>query len=336
MSANRTPDTDDVRTPVERKVQIAGNSTFVVSLPKEWATEQGLESGSSMFLYPLEDRLVAAAGTVSCRDRSVAIDAEPIDDESVLQRARAAYLAGYDRITVENADALEPDARRTLERAIGRLVGMEIETVAADALTATSVLDVGEVSLPQTVAQARQLALEMHEDAVRAVRDDDEDLARRVIGRDDDVDRLFAFVSRGFHRGLEDVHEIDRLGTDRTAAFRQYRIARQLERVADHAERIAEVPARQSSPPEAELADRLETIGGDARRVVELALADEIEPALSARSEVRRSISELDRRLYDRGGSDAFLYGTVLRSLERTAEIGGNVARATAESTIDE
>ncbi len=38
--------------PVERKVQLAGNSTFVVSLPKEWARAQDLESGASMYLYP--------------------------------------------------------------------------------------------------------------------------------------------------------------------------------------------------------------------------------------------------------------------------------------------
>ena len=48
--------TDSPVDPVERTVQLAGNSTFVVSLPKAWAVEQGLESGSSMYLYPHDDR----------------------------------------------------------------------------------------------------------------------------------------------------------------------------------------------------------------------------------------------------------------------------------------
>ena len=67
--------TDGAAEPVERTVQLAGNSTFVVSLPKAWAVEQGLESGSSMYLYPHDDRLVVATETVSTPDPAVRIDA---------------------------------------------------------------------------------------------------------------------------------------------------------------------------------------------------------------------------------------------------------------------
>lgn len=335
------PEPEDASTaapePVERTVQIAGNSTFVVSLPKEWALDQGLESGMSMYLYPHADRLVAATAPVANRGRSVTVDADAIAANAVRQRARAAYLAGTDRITVAGADALDDRTRRDLERTIGRLVGMEIAETTAETITATNLLDASDVSLPQTVAQTRQLALELHADAITAVRRGDDDLARRVLDRDDDVDRLFAFVNRGFHRGLEDVHEIDRFGTDRTAAFRDYRTARHLERVADHATEIATVATRQSSPPDDAFADRLETVGSDARRVVELALADELDRAIALRGAVRETVAELDRRQYDRASDDpdAYLYGAVLRSVRRTAELGGDIADVRLESTVD-
>ncbi|THE63190.1 phosphate uptake regulator PhoU [Salinadaptatus halalkaliphilus] len=321
--------------PVERKVQIAGNSTFVVSLPKEWATAQGLESGTPMYLYPHDDRLVAAASTVSTRDRTRRIDVDGLSTDAVLRRARTAYVAGCDRITVAGLEAAEPELRRQVERAVARLIGITIQEDTADRIVIRNLLDASEVSLPQTVTQARQLVLEMYADAIESLCTDDTTLARRVIDRDDDVDRLFAFVSRGFHRGLEDVHEINRLGTDRSEAFRQYRIARDLERIADHAEGIATITTRQSGPPDDPLAERLESVGADARTVVRQALEGEIDQSHETASSVRASTAELDQQLYAQNESDAYLYGTAIQRVRRTAANGINIATAMAETSID-
>ncbi len=322
--------------PVERKVQLAGNSTFVVSLPKEWALAQDLESGMSMHLYPHEDRVVAAAETVPDQDRSATVDAATVDDETVLRRVRSAYVVGRDRVTIVGADGLDQESRRALDRVVGRLVGVEILEDTGERIVVQDLLDVDDVSLPQTLVQARQLALEMHADALEALARNDEELARRVIDRDDEVDRLFAFVSRGFHRGLEDVHEINRLGTDRASAFRDYRIARQLERVGDHAERIATVAISQSGPPADAIGDSIETVGADARRSLELALAGEVERATDAIEDALEAIEELNRRLYESDEPDAYRYGTVLESLRRTGAIASNVLGVASETRIDE
>lgn len=319
--------------PFERKVQMPGGSTFAISLPKAWALEQDLESGMSMYLYSHQDRLVVAPVPLDGDDRSMRIDVTAVDPETVPRRVEAAYTAGCDRIAIANTDELDDACRRTITQTIGQLVGMEIHGETEREIVARNVLDAGDVSLPQTVAQIHQLALEMHEEAIEAVRTDDDDLARRVIDRDDDIDRLFAFVSRGFHRGLEDVHEINRLDADRTAAFCNYRKARQLERIADHAEGIASVVARQSSGPDETLSDRLEAAAADAREVVTLALAGDIDRAIATGNAVREEVATLDRTLYETDDPDAYLYGSVLESIQRTSEYGLNVTDATIEAT---
>ncbi|WP_440763314.1 PhoU domain-containing protein [Natronorubrum sp. DTA7] len=326
---------DDSFEPVERKVQLTGNSTFVVSLPKEWALEQGLESGVSMYLYPHDDRVIAAPEHVSRRDRSVTIDAAAGDGRTLLQRVRAAYATGYDRITVTGVDDLETDTRRELERAVGRLIGIEIQETTDDRLTVANLLDTGQVSLPQTVAQARQLALELYDDALEALLRDDDELARRVRSRDDDVDRLFAFVSRGFHRGLEDVRDIGRLGSDRTVAFREYRTARQLERFADHAGRIAAVALDQPGPPDEALRDGIDSVTSDIRRLVESALAGEIEAASDIYAAVTDELEELTQRVYDRCGTGACLYSPLLASFRQLAEIGVTTAEIGIETGLE-
>ncbi|SDK83993.1 phosphate signaling complex PhoU family protein [Natronorubrum texcoconense] len=327
---------DESFEPVERKVQLTGNSTFVVSLPKEWALERGLESGMSMYLYPHDDRVIAAPEHVSGRDRSVTIDATDGDEQALLQRVRAAYATGSDRITVTGVADLETDSRRELERTVGRLIGIEIQETTDDRLTVVNLLDTGEVSLPQTVAQARQLALELYDDAIEALLCDDDELARRVRSRDDDVDRLFAFVSRGFHRGLEDVRDIGRLGTDRTVAFREYRTARQLERLADHAGRIAAVTLDQSGPPDDALRDEIDSVAADIRRLLEAALSGEDRAASDAHAAVDEGLEDLTQRAYARCETDACLYSPLLSSLRQLAEIGLTIAETEIEAGLEE
>ncbi|WP_436345951.1 PhoU domain-containing protein [Natronorubrum sp. FCH18a] len=326
---------DGASDPVERKIQLTGNSTFVVSLPKEWALEQGLESGMSMFLYPHDDRVIAAPEHVPGRDRSVTIDATDGDERALLQRVRAAYATGSDRITVTGVSGLETDTRRELERAVGRLIGIEIQETTDDRLSIANLLDTGAVSLPQTVAQARQLALELYGDAIEALLYDDDELARRVRSRDDDVDRLFAFVSRGFHRGLEDVQDIDRLGTDRTVAFREYRTARQFERLADHADRIAAVALDQPGPPDEALRGGIESVAAEIRCLVESALSGEVTAASDTYAAVDEDLAGLGRRLYDHRETDACLYSPLLGSLRQIAEIGLTIAETRIETGLE-
>lgn len=318
---------------IERKVQFTGNSTFIISLPKEWALEQGLEPGMSMSLYPHEDRLVAATEPVSTRDRTVTVDADAFSEEVITWRIKTAYTGGYDRITVIGLDETDLQLRRSVQQTVNQLTGATIRTDTDDRLTIVNLLDSSEISLPQTVSQAQQLALQLHEDAIDAFLTNDTDLAQRVIDRDDDVDRLFSFTKHGINRGLEDVHEIDRLGTDRLSMFRNYRITQQLERIADHAEGIARETTRQANSPDPVFADQLETIGDDARTVIELSLADEPEQAHETLSSVREAINQIDQELYDREEKNSYRYGRVLQQVHRTAENGINIAEAITESS---
>ena len=306
--------------PVERSVQLAGNTTFVVSLPKSWALEQGLEPGASMHLYPHRDRVVVAPASLESSERQVAIDAGAMNADVVCHRVRAAYAAGADRIVVSDHDGLERDLRRRVTRLFAGLVGMDVSEETPERLVANDFLDAADVSLPQTTAQLRQHARSMFDDAIEAVLTDDEALAARVTDRTDDVDRLVAFVSRGFHRGLEDITEIDRLDVDRASAFHSYQIARGLERLADHAERIATIADRQSGPPT--VAPALEAVAADALTVVELALEGSPDRALSMQSRVVSSIESLDRQLSSECDPNTYLHGSVLERVRRTAALG--------------
>jgi len=312
--------------PAERKVQLAGGSTFTVSIPKGWAQERDIAPGTGLFIYPFEDRLVVAPTEHASADRRATIDADTFETEMLVRRIQAAYAAGADTIEIEATTGFSPEQRRAATGTITGLVGMEVAEETTRSLVVRSLLDPAEISLQQTISQLRQLALPMHRDAVEAVVEGDAEFARRVALRDDDVDRLFALVSRQFYRVLVDVREMDQLETDRLTAFTQFRIARQLERVADHAEGIAEIVGRQPAPPNGEIADGIEALAADARGVVTTALDGQPVEALDRRTAVVDALEEFDRTLYDDGGDGAYLYGRLLERIRRTAKNGGNIA----------
>ena len=331
-----TQTTDHTSGPIERKVQVTGGSTYTVSIPKDWANARDIGSGSPVHLYPFDDRLVVAKpdnGFV----RRAQINVEAAGTESLAEQIEAAYAAGADEIIIESDTGFDSSERRIASGAITSLVGVEIATETPERIAAQSLLDPSEVSLEGTIDQLRGISLSMHENAMRALTgadNDSEELARHVVSRDNDVDRLFALVSRQFYRALTDVREINKLGIDRRIALTRFRTARQLERVADHAELIADVAIRREAPPDPELGDRFEKIATDARRVVRTALDGNTGEALLRRDEVVGGLDDLDRELHTADREGTYLDGRVLESVRRTAEYGGNVAEIVALAGI--
>lgn len=329
--------TNENNGPIERKVQVTGGSTYTVSIPKTWADTRGIGSGSSVYMYPFDDRLIVAQPNGNDSGRQARINIEAAGRENLGGQIEAAYAAGSDEILIESDTKFSTSERRAASQAITGLVGMEIATETEQKLTAKTLLDSTEVSLDGTINQIRGIALSMHKNAVEAVLGNDEGpKPEYIISRDDEVDRLFALVSRQFYRVLTDIREVSQLKADRRTAFTQFRTARQLERIADHAERIADVARKQTGPPDTEIGAEFETLATEARRVVRTALDGNAGEAILRRDDVVEQLDDLDRQLYDSEGKDVYLYGRMLGSVRRTAEHGGNIAESITLSEMIE
>jgi phosphate uptake regulator len=182
----------------------------------------------------------------------------------------------------------------------------------------------------------RLIALSMLEDAVTALLTDDDDIARDVIQRDDDVDRLWFVVARIFRTTLRSPQAAQEIGVSREECFDYHSCARQLERVADHAAKLAQTALDLDAPPE-EVGESIEALHDDATAVVDTAMealfAENAQEATQLANDARESIlpiddraREVDDRLRDLEPAQAKNLGIVVDSLSRTADYGGNVA----------
>jgi phosphate uptake regulator len=316
---------------IERKVQLTGGSTYTVSLPKEWANEQQIEPGSTVALYVTGNRLTITHGAVETeRDRRTEIDATNRDPATLSLDVGAAYVAGCNEIQVTGFD--DAAERRAVTRSIRRFVGLEVMTEDEHSLTARTMLDAADLSPEQTLSQLERTAMEMHADAITAVIETDGELGERIARQDYTVDRLFSLISRAFQRPLVDPSV--GMSSDGLRSFEYYMAARQLERVADHAEKIADIAGRLDSAPPPEIADSLETYGRAARDVVTDSLtglsedAPEHESVIADAEVLLEEIESFDEELYHTDHEDSYLLGVVLDSIVRTTQYGVNIAES--------
>ncbi|MFB6309819.1 MAG: PhoU domain-containing protein [Salinirussus sp.] len=320
-----------------RKVQVTGGSTYTVSLPKDWATENDVTAGSVVEFHD-EDELLVLTPQAEDDHTEGTLDITGLTDPDELTRAvMTMYVSGFDVINLETS-RITADQRRTIREATQRLVGLEVIEETSERVVLQDLLDSAELSVSNAITRMRLVSLTMLEDAVEALVEDDDELAQDVIERDDDVDRLWYMVSRVFRTILRNPSEAAEIGFPRDTCFDFQSGARQLERIADHATKIAELALEVGAIPDS-AAGPIRELHAEASAVPDTAmdalLTDDAEAATELATEARQGIQdvdetvrEVDQQLYEFDAQTVQVLGLVVDSLSRTADYGGNIAES--------
>ncbi len=318
-----------------RKVQVTGGSTYTVSIPKGWATDNGVSAGSEVAFYPEGDSLFLTPQTGDEHTEGT-LDVSDLSGEELRRAVMTMYVSGFDIIGLESG-RITTDQRRTIRESTQGLVGLEVLEETRDRVVIRDLLDSSELSIYNAVTRMRLIALSMLGDAVEALAEDDADLAADVIQRDDDVDRLWLVVSRIFRATIRTPKAAEELGVPREVCFDYHSAARQLERVADHATKVAHLTREFEGTPPEDVRAALEELHDDAVGVVERGMdalfVDDSAEATRLANDARESVPGIDARareidplLRDLDPARAQMLGLVVDSLSRAADYGGNVA----------
>ncbi|MCU4753914.1 AbrB/MazE/SpoVT family DNA-binding domain-containing protein [Halobacteria archaeon AArc-curdl1] len=317
-----------------RKVQVTGGSTYTVSLPKSWATDNEVSAGSTVEFYPEDDALLLTPQSESHRQEGT-LDVSNLEGERLTRAVMTMYVSGFDIIRLE-AGRITTNQRRAIRSATQGLVGVEVLEETTDSVVIQDLLDSSELSIVNAVTRMRLIASAMLEDAVTSVITNEDDIARDVIERDDDVDRLWLVVSRIFRATLRSPRASEELGVSREDCFDYHSSARQLERIADHAVKISKLALKLEEIPD-EVAEAIEALHDDAFEVFEKSMdalfaedSDEATELGHAALESVLGIDEhtrvIDDRLRGLDSVEAQSLGLIVDSLSRSADYGGNIA----------
>ena len=224
-----------------RKVYVSGGSTYVISLPKKWVKKTNLKPGDSLMVTEHGSSLLIGTSTIEKESLTKEIKISQIKSSEALERILIAfYLVGYDTIKIK-VDRKDHIAYREIIRNIlDYLIGVEIVEDTNEAMTLEIMLDYKRMSTMQILQRMFSIDRSMLLDLGKALKNMDIGLAKDIIAREKEIDRLYFLVVRQLKSAVEYQQIAEKLGIESQRDCLGYRIVvKVLERIADHIENIA-------------------------------------------------------------------------------------------------
>jgi phosphate uptake regulator len=238
-----------------RKVQRTGKSTFIVSLPKNWATNHSVGVGSLVYIRPTGNGDLLLSVDRSEQDLTAELDIGSKSGEPLIRDLIGCYVAGYRNIEVKSK-LMSSVQKNDVRQIVNKLIGPEILEETNNKVTIHDLLSHEELQTSQALKRIKNIVRSLIEDSISSLVNANNDLALDVIQRDNDVNRLNLLVMRQFMEILRS-RSTNQGKMDSITAFTYMQAASNLERIADHALRIAETTGKCKCTIDVEVAKSL-------------------------------------------------------------------------------
>lgn len=244
-----------------RKIQMTGGASYTVTLPKDWVVGAKLSPGDVVGITQHADGSLMMHPHARARASRARYDIEIAGDDTAatFRMVIAAYLNGYDVIALRSKKHLAEPARRAVRLACRRIVGLQVVEEDGHGIVLQDLADPKEFHVEKVLRRMQAIARAMQEDAVRAFGEPSEDILSSLAERDDEIDSLYWMINKQYHAILRDPAYGARMDVTTNQALNYLMAARLVERVADHALRIAKnVDAMRGDEIGGKLASKIE------------------------------------------------------------------------------
>jgi phosphate uptake regulator len=328
-----------------RRIQRTGGSTFIISLPKTWVLARGLGAGDVLQFTPREDgslTIYAASATPAESQRRPVVVSNDADEQHLFRRLIAEYIAGYPLLEIRTNGRMSARTREVVRSFAQRMIGPEILEETSESVILQDVVGQNPLPIPSIVRRMHQMVRAMQSDAMAAFRGRDESIGRDVVERDWEVDRLHWFLEKQVTSALRDARILATLDLSLPECSTYLLASRILERIADHAVRIAETVRLLGPEPIPEkILGELDRLAGRAAACLDDALDSldrkDIEKAnevIDASKQVAREREHILRELSSKKGRLAVAVAYVLESLERSAAYATDLAEIAINAAV--
>ncbi len=188
-----------------RKVQRIGSS-LLISLPKEWVENNGIERGSIVLIEAANDNSLRIYPTLDevKESKEVVINYPSPYYEPIANKITGAYLLGYDLIKVKANTPISYEERERIKEAIERLVSLEIVDEDATHIVAQFLLDATTLDAEKILYRISSIVSGMYRDVITALQSKDKGILKSIARRDDEVDRQYFLLVRLLRSLLKD------------------------------------------------------------------------------------------------------------------------------------
>jgi len=334
----------------QRKLQVTGGSTFILSLPKGWAIRNELKRGSSMMVREEDDGSLSIAPSkfIKKEKQDEAFIKASLNDnpDAVMRTAISAYLDGYNilHIRAQGQKVLSSKLRNHLKNfARHYLVGTEIVIDSPTDLTLQVLLNYPELTVQNALSRMSIIASSMHKEAIVALKKLDYPNAKAVIETDREVNRFGLYIVRLLKLAVSNPRIVKEIGLNNQKDCLGYRlIGKAVERTADHATKIAENTLLLKEPVNEELLEKIGQLSGLANSMFESAMDALFRHDFNLAESVIEKLSQVHKLekeavLFSQNAKIEEIVNLrlLIESVRRTAEYASDISEVVLNLNVD-
>jgi len=252
----------------------------------------------------------------------------------------AIYIAGYDIFELR-ASQIRSDQRKTIRDMSYRLIGMEVVEETAKSVVIQDLISPNELQIKKSIRRMHLIIEAMHADAIRSLVKNDIDLANDVIIRDRDIDRHYLLVLKRL-QAMVKTPFAKASDINASESLEYYLTAVSLERIADHATKIAHcvltltggsVPSEilDSITEASKLSNDIMQLAMDALAKLDPKLA---EKAIETKSSQITVLKRVEAMVLDLEAHAALPLNCIVTSIDRVADYSINIAEVAINLSI--
>jgi phosphate uptake regulator len=208
-----------------RKIQRTPTGTYFVCLPRPWSEKHGLKKGELVELNELSD------GKLSIDTKYNEAPSPLISSLSVSpylgREIVGHYLLGSDIIRIEAKERIDFETRKVVKTTVSSLIGLEIVEEDYSKIVLQCLLEPSGFPPEKILRRNYSIVAGMHRDAVNSFIGGDLLLAKSVIARDDENNRLYFLLVRILRTIIQNPRLSEKLGLTAIECL-DYRLAASL------------------------------------------------------------------------------------------------------------
>lgn len=226
-----------------RKIQKSKSGSYLVSLPKDWVEESGLEKGNRVEIKKSEEGFLQLLLSDQKRKISYKLNYEDFPNIRALENTiKACYMQGAETIKVESEKETLSQEKEKLRPIVLDLIGSEIFRDRPGLISYRVLVDPTKFSIDNLTQRIYNLVTSVHEHAVEALKTNNPELVAGASQRGKDAKRLYRLMIRELKISSIDREVAESIGIEGKGDDLIYTIAaRDLSRMAHHAVRFAEI-----------------------------------------------------------------------------------------------
>ncbi|MHA2501687.1 MAG: PhoU domain-containing protein [Candidatus Kariarchaeaceae archaeon] len=311
-----------------RKLQFAGNSSYVLTLPKKWITSQNLNNkNSEVFIEELADSTLRISpsdlGDSGSGEEKYRIQVdENSQPEEVVRLLLGAYLASYHQIEVKskNSDVPLPlTITYEVKQITEKLWGSEITAQTNTEIRIQDALNASSMSLNDCVERSWFTAKNMLELSFQAIFTKDENARKIVEDSENTLDKLYYLALRQLYKASSNYIFASDIGIRPSDIIDYHLLIKDIERVGDHC--LLMVGSINSKFTNIDL---LKDLGEEIIEITDMAIKAfrTLDPELAQRAIKNRKLIVQKADLVEFTLSEYPIIRSILRMADYSADIG--------------